>query len=292
MIAKSGCNGFVVLLAYNRLVHAGNKIVDELLTVASITSLSEVSKLLNKTASGASELEGPEEAGSLTEVGSRGEDLVNDILNADKTELTERGLDDGVISDGNALLINDGVSALVDELADSLESGVSPGDVRLDDTEHLKDGLGQTDEDTVVQLTEAQKLQDLAGLGADVVDTTDTDDESDLGLRLDEKLSSVLGIAASLDELQLASAVLLGVGLGALEDDLTGLLVLLHSRSTSRLLVGELLGLNLLSLEDRLGDRAIHHTEAHQRSLDFILWAKTGSTFLVFLRLSLILISF
>lgn len=247
--------GFIYLGSHS-LVHARNEIVDELLTVASISSLSEVSELLNKTASGASELEGPQEAGGLAEVRSRGEDLVDDVLNADKTVLTERSLNDGVISDGNALLVNDGISALVDELADSLESGVAPSDVGLDNAEHLEDGLSQTNEDTVVQLTKAQKLQDLAGLRADVVDTTDTDDESNLGLRLDEELTSILGITASLDELQLASAVLLGVGLSTLEDDLASLSLLLRRRSASRLLVSELLGLHLLSLEDRLGDRA------------------------------------
>lgn len=259
------CNGFrFIYLGPISLVHAGNEVVDELLAVTSITSLGEVSKLLDKSSSGTSELEGPEETGSLTEVGSRGEDLVDDILNADKTVLAEGSLNDGVISDGNALLLNSGESALVDELADSLEGGVSKGDVGLDNAEHLKDGLGQTNEDTVVQLTEAQKLQDLAGLGADVVDTTDTDDESNLGLRLDEELTGVLGVTAGLDELELTSAVLLGVGLSALEDDLAGLLGLLGRRRLSRLLVGELLGLNLLSLKDRLGDGAIHRKAKQQ----------------------------
>lgn len=228
-----------------------------MLAVSGITTLSKVSKLLDKSTSGAGELEGPEEAGGLSEVRSRGEDLVDDVLNADDAVLAEGGLDDGVISDGNALLVNSGEAALVDELADGLERGVSPGDVGLDDAEHLEDGLGQTDEDSIVQLTEAQKLQDLAGLGAHVVDTTDADDESDLRLGLHEELSGVLGVTASLDELQLARTVLLSVRLGALEDELAGLLLLLRRSRAGGLLVSKLLGLDLLSLKDRLGDRAV-----------------------------------
>ena len=45
------------------------------------------------------------------------------------------------------------------------------GDVGLDQTEHLLGGLGNTNEDTVVDLQEAEELQNLAGLGCDLVDT-------------------------------------------------------------------------------------------------------------------------
>ena len=243
---------------YKGLVHASDEVVDELLTVASITTLGEVSELLNEATSGASELEGPEEARGLSEVRSRGENLVDDILNADEAIFAERSLDDAVVSDGNALLVDVGETALVDELADGLEGGVAESDVGLDNAEHLKNGLGQTDEDTIVELAQAQELQDLAGLGAHVVDTADTDHESDLSLGLHEERTGVLSITTSLDQLQLACAVLLSVLLSTLEDHLAGGRALLRRSCLSGLLVGELLGLNLLALKHSLGDGATH----------------------------------
>ena len=45
------------------------------------------------------------------------------------------------------------------------------GDVGLDHEEHLGGGLGDLDEDTVVDLEETEELEDLAGLGGNVVDT-------------------------------------------------------------------------------------------------------------------------
>jgi hypothetical protein len=117
------------------------------------------------------ELEWPEEVGSLLEVGADGEDLVDQILNADDTVFAETCLDDSVISESNTLLLNLSVTALVDQLTDSLEVGVTIGNPWLDNLEHLEGGLGKTDEDTIVDLKETEKLEDLAGLWCDLVDT-------------------------------------------------------------------------------------------------------------------------
>lgn len=48
---------------------------------------------------------------------------------------------------------------------------VPVGDVWLDETKHLLSGLGDLDEYTVVDLEEAEELEDLAGLGGNLVDT-------------------------------------------------------------------------------------------------------------------------
>ena len=117
------------------------------------------------------ELEWPQEVGGLLEVGSNGVDLVDEILHADDAVLAEVGLDDGVVGESNALLVDLSVSALVDELADGLEVGVTVGDPWLDDLEHLESGLGQADENTVVDLEKTEELEDLAGLWCNLVDT-------------------------------------------------------------------------------------------------------------------------
>ena len=154
------------------LVHLLDESVDVLLPVTEITTLDEVLELAGtETTSGVGELEGPEEVAGLLEVGADGVDLVDEVLNADDAVLAEVLLDDGVVGERDALLVDLAVSALVDELTDSLLVGVSVGDVGLDDLQHLEGGLGEADEDTVVDLEKTEELESLPLLGVDLVDT-------------------------------------------------------------------------------------------------------------------------
>lgn len=206
---------------FARLVHSSDKSVNSLATVTSVTALSVVGELLAlETTVGVGELEGPEEVGDGLEVGAAGGDLVNDVLDREDTVLAEVLLDDLVVVDGETLAVDLGVTTLVDEVTDGLEVRGTVGDVRLNKLEHLRGGLGQTNKDTVVDLEETEELQDLAGLGGDVVDTTETDNEDDLGLAGNVEVTLGLGGTAETDLLALSSAVLLGVLLGTLEDDL------------------------------------------------------------------------
>jgi hypothetical protein len=126
--------------------------------------------------------------------------------------LAEVLLNDGVVGQRNTLLLGSlGVSTLVDELADRLEVGETVGDERLDDLEHLQGGLGQADEDTVVDLEKTEELKSLALLGVDLVDTLDTDDEHELGLGGDIVATLRLGDAGETDLLALCVTVLLDV---------------------------------------------------------------------------------
>ena len=120
---------------------------------------------------GIAELEWPQEVAGLLEVGADGVNLVDQVLHADDAVLAERLLDDLVVCQGDALLVDLAVTALVDQLAHGLEVGVAIGDVGLHDFEHLGGGLSQADEDAVVDLEETEELEDLAGLWGDLVDT-------------------------------------------------------------------------------------------------------------------------
>lgn len=193
-----------------------------LLTVAKVTTLDVVLELAGTEAtSGVGELEGPEEVGGLLEVGADGVDLVDQVLHADNAVLGKVLLDDGVVGEGNALLVDLGVSALVDKLTDGLQVGVTIGNEWLDDLEHLRGGLGQADEDTVVDLEKTEELESLALLGVDLVDTLDAGNEDELGLGGNIVAALGLGDASETNLLTLVVAVLLDVGLGALEDLLT-----------------------------------------------------------------------
>jgi hypothetical protein len=208
------------------LVHLADESVDVVLTVAKITTLNEVLELAGAEATvGVAKLEGPEEVGGLLEVGPDGVDLVDQIFHADNAVLAEVLLDNGVVGKSGALLVDLAVAALVDELLDGLQVGVTVRDPGLDDLEHLSGGLGDADEDTVVDLEETEELEDLAGLGGHLVDTADADNEDQLGLGVDVGRVLLLGNAVKTDLLALRIAVLLDVLLGTLEDDATLLLV-------------------------------------------------------------------
>ena len=62
---------------------------------------------------------------NLLEVGASSEDLVNEILDGEDVMLAKRGLNDLVVGEGNALLVDLAVAALVDQLADGLEVGLA-----------------------------------------------------------------------------------------------------------------------------------------------------------------------
>lgn len=160
------------LADHSCLVHLSDQAVDLVLAVAQVTTLDVVLELASAEAAvGVAELEGPQEVGGLLEVGADGVDLVNQVLHADDAVLAEVLLDEGVVGQGDALLVDLAISTLVDQLLDGLEVGVAVSDPGLDDLDHLSSSLGDTDEDTVVDLEKTEKLKDLAGLGRNLVDT-------------------------------------------------------------------------------------------------------------------------
>lgn len=117
------------------------------------------------------QLERPQKVARLLEVRADGDNLMDQILHAHDPVFSQVVLDDLVVREGDALLVDLAVAALVDEGADGLEVRVAVGDVGLDDFEHFGGGFGEADEDAVVDLEEPQELEDLAGFRCDFVDT-------------------------------------------------------------------------------------------------------------------------
>lgn len=154
------------------LVHLSDQSVDVVLTVTRVTTLDEVLDLAGVEAtSGVGELEGPEEVVDLLEVGTDGIDLVDQVLHADNAVLAEVLLDDLVVGEGDTLLVDLAVAALVDKLTDALEVGITEGNEGVDNVQHLLGSLGEADEGAAVDLEQTEELQDLTGLRANLVDT-------------------------------------------------------------------------------------------------------------------------
>jgi len=87
--------------------------------------------LLPPPTSGGVQLEWPQEVGGVLEVRSNIHDLVDKILNTDDSKLSKSALNDVIGSDGSTVSRHLNMSTLVDELANRLEVGSSPGNVGL-----------------------------------------------------------------------------------------------------------------------------------------------------------------
>jgi len=231
--------------------------VDVLLTVTVVSSLEVVGGLLAETAAGRAELEGVEEVVGELEVGPDSENLVDEVLSADDVLLAEGGLDDGVVGQGDPLLVDLAKTPLVDELLHGLEVGVPVGEVGLSHPDHVNGGLVQLDEHSVVDLAQPENLKNLAGLGGHTVDTTNAHHEGELVLGGHVEVTLLLGLALEADLLPLHKAVLLDVLLSTLVDVLALLPELLLVDGSLGGLDGALLGNRLPLLEDGLGDGSL-----------------------------------
>ena len=96
---------------------------------------------------------------------------MDQVFHADHAVLAEVVLNQLVVGERNALLVDLAIASLVDQLSNRLEVGIAVGDVRVDDGEHLLGGLGEFDEDAVVDLDETEELEDLARLWGNFVNT-------------------------------------------------------------------------------------------------------------------------
>ena len=67
------------------------------------------------------------------------------------------------------------------------------------DSEHVHGGLVQLDEDTVVDLSQTEQLEDLLDLGGDLVDTTNPHNEGELGVGGDIVVALLPGLAPQPD---------------------------------------------------------------------------------------------
>ena len=133
------------------LVHLLNQSVDVLLSVTQVATLNVMLELpRSETTSGVAQLEWPKEVTCLFEVRSDGGNLVDQVLHTDDAELAQSILDQLVVGEGDALLVDLAIAALVDEFTNGLEVRVPVGDVWVNNGEHLLGGFGQADEDAVV----------------------------------------------------------------------------------------------------------------------------------------------
>mmetsp|Transcript_33672 Transcript_33672/g.95271 ORF Transcript_33672/g.95271 Transcript_33672/m.95271 type:complete len:306 (+) Transcript_33672:36-953(+) len=236
------------------LVHLADQVVDLVIPAAGLATVDVVQALLGHATQRGRQLKGPQEVGGLLEGWAARVDLVDEVLNADDVVLAQGLLNDSVVGERDPVLVDLAVAALVDQLTDGLEVGEAPGDVGLHIPQHVHGSLVDPHEDTVVDLAEAEQLQDLPGLGMHVVDTADANHEHDLSLRGHMEATLGLGLALQADEVILLGTVLSHIVLRALENLLALPLGGCGLSGSVRGLLGGPLLVALALLENSLGN--------------------------------------
>ena len=88
------------------LVHSSDQVVDLVLTVAKVTTLNKVIGDTSVTTIWCREFESPQEVIGALEVGSNGEDLVDQVLDGLETNVADVLLNNGIVVQSNALAID------------------------------------------------------------------------------------------------------------------------------------------------------------------------------------------
>jgi len=124
-----------------------------------------VGEFLLEPALGIGKFERPEEVVRIPEVWSACVNLMNEIFNTDDVLITKYLFNHTVISDRDTLAINLSKSSLVNEVLDGFEVRVSISNEWLDQAQHLNCGSIKLDKNTIVDLSQTKKLQNLSDLG-------------------------------------------------------------------------------------------------------------------------------
>jgi len=144
--------------------------------------------------------------------------LVDDVFGAKNVEFFKVLFDQLVVCESDALAADFTEAALVHELANGLQIRITVSNEGLYQVEHLQHGLSNFDKNGVVKLSQAQELQDLAGLRAHAVDTSNADNDGELRLGRDVERARASCNALHSNFLFVHLPVFLGVLLSALED--------------------------------------------------------------------------
>lgn len=96
---------------------------------------------------------------------------MDEIFNAGNALLSEGSFNDAVVGQGDSGAVDLTVASLVDELLDGGLGWVAVSDVGLNSSDHVDGSLVKSDEDTVVELSQSEELENLFAGGVQLVDT-------------------------------------------------------------------------------------------------------------------------
>jgi len=194
-----------------------DKLVDFVLSVASISAFLVVNALFDVTSTRRVEFEWPQELVDVLEVLADGENFMDEILNADDSVFLELLGDDFVVGDGNPLSVDLTKTTLVDELFHSLQVGCSPSNIGLNEFQHFESGGVESDKDCILNLAKSEKSQNLFCSRINTIDTPNSNNQSESGFRFSEEVATRTSISSCNHQTSIFLSVFLGVFFGSLE---------------------------------------------------------------------------
>lgn len=136
---------------------------------------------------------------------------MDEILNAVDTVGAELTGNDAVVSKWNSASVDLTGSSLVNEILDHVSGWISESNMGLNNSNHVPCSFVKLDEHTIVQLSQSKELQNLLWLGSKLVDTFDSDNESNLCLSFNVELSLLLGSSLTINGSLISGFVLLSI---------------------------------------------------------------------------------
>jgi hypothetical protein len=127
--------------------------------------------LLSKAFLGRVELEWPKEIVGFLEVRAHSGDFMDNVLNTHESTLSKLRFNDAVISQRDSGTVDLSVASLVNKFGNGSLGWITISNVWLNSSEHVNCSLVESDEHSVVQLSQSQKLHDLFACGVQLVDT-------------------------------------------------------------------------------------------------------------------------
>jgi len=124
---------------------------------------------------GGSQLEGPKEMVGFLEVGTDGGDFVDQIFDGGDVVFSQLVRNDLVALNGDSLSINSGITSFVDKFLDGSSGGISKSDVGENLLKHVLSGFIDTDEGSVMDLSQSEQSEDLSNIWVEFIDTSDSD---------------------------------------------------------------------------------------------------------------------
>jgi hypothetical protein len=189
-----------------------------LFSVTEVTTFNEVVGDLPPATSWARKLDWEQVVVDSLEVLTDGVDFVDQVFDAGDAVSAHGLFDDSVVGDLDSLSVNLDGASFVDHVLDGGLGWVSPGDEWITDSQHLDGSFVQSNEASVTDLSESEELKGLLWFWRQLVDTSNSDDQSEFLFTFNKVVTGGLGGFGVVDESFSLGGVFGGVGSGFGDD--------------------------------------------------------------------------
>jgi hypothetical protein len=189
-----------------------------LFSVTEVTTFNKVVGDLPPATSWARKLDWEQVVVDSLEVLTDGVDFVDQVFDAGDAVSAHGLFDDSVVGDLDSLSVNLDGASFVDHVLDGGLGWVSPGDEWITDSQHLDGSFVQSNEASVTDLSESEELKGLLWFWRQLVDTSNSDDQSEFLFTFNKVVTGGLGGFGVVDESFSLGGVFGGVGSGFGDD--------------------------------------------------------------------------